>query len=178
MANKQRIDDDFDDDDDLDDDDDDQVSDTDDTPLIKKLRREKKQLERENKKLKKDSDELSKRRKDDLVKESGLEELSERKRNAVIRDAEESGTELTKENLREIAIDLGYIEEQEDETKAADTRIDNAGEGAKGGKSSSKITATDVNDWDYDKRQRFFNEHRDEWEAIKRGESVVVPSFQ
>lgn len=173
---KQNLDDDLDDDDELDDDDLDGADD--DTPLIKKLRKEKKQLERENKTLKKDQESHAEERKQNALEAAGLAELSEKKRNAILRDIEADGEEVTKESAKAAAIELGYAEDENDETEDAETRIDKATEGAKGGKGAKKITPEDVNDWDDDKRKRFYLNHRDEWEAIKRGESVVVPSFQ
>lgn len=89
--------------------------------------------------------------------------------------------ELTPEALKATASDLGFVEAEEEETaedtqaREAAQQVQRATAGATPPGKSALLSPKDVEGWSQEKQMRFLRKHRDEWEALKRQETVTNP---
>ncbi|MFY9588670.1 MAG: hypothetical protein WAT66_14595 [Actinomycetota bacterium] len=93
--------------------------------------------------------------------------------------AHEDG-DLSKEAIRATAVELRFLEAEEEESeqdidaRAAAERINRAVATATTRGKGALLTVEDVAEWTHEKKRRFMDKNPDAWEQLKRGESVSV----
>lgn len=148
----------------------------DDTPLIRKLRRDLKAAQRKGKRVDDLESKVRTLEGAQTLASAGLDKLTERQRQTLLREV---GDEVTTEKLREAAIELGWAEAEPDPAEAdvdEHDAISRAGKGAQG-KGSSEITPQAAASWDHQRRREFMKQHPAEWDALKKGETVRGVTF-
>lgn len=157
-----------------DDDDPDLNDDPDDNSVIRKLRkdaRDGKAAVRENATLKAENATLKNEK---LMRQAGLDSLSEKKQRAILGDIE---GEVTVDALKASAIDLGYLEaKEEDDDDEAQQQMADAAATTNAGqhKAQDTMTAADFAKLDMKAKKDFIQRNPEKFEALKRGESVKL----
>jgi hypothetical protein len=168
-------------DDDLDLDDDEYADDSDDdSNLVKRLRGELRKAQKAAKTGRDTETERDTLRRELAVYKAGLD-LKPRQVAALF--AAHEGDDMSPEALRATAVDLGWVEPEQDgddeqatEAAAGHERISAAANGASPVQAGA-ITPGDVVQWGVDKARRFMDEHPAHWESLKRGETVTGVPF-
>lgn len=164
----------YDEDDDTEDGDDGQQ---DDNSVIRKLRGSLKEANKRAKITDEERAELAQHRASAALSGAGLE-LNPRQQSALLK---ELGDEpLTADNLRTVAVELGFaepvVDQEADAEAAAQAAIAAASKGANlsGSSVTGIITAEEYGSWDVARRSDFRNRHPEAIKAFQRGESVRV----
>ncbi len=146
----------------------------DDSSVIKDLRKQAKdgrRAARERDSLKAENLSLKNER---LIRQAGLDKLNERQQKAVLREIE---GEATAESVKEIALDLGFIQaedENHDEDDAQEQMANAAANGNTGRTSSDTLTAADFAKWDMPRKKDFIDRYPEKFAALKRNENVKL----
>ena len=150
----------------------------DDDDTIRKIRNRNRQMAKELKRLKQVESDHAKLRQDTAIGQIG-KELNERQVKALLATHE---GDMTTEALRATAAELGFIEADDAEPVPpedldAEEQVNKAVAGSSSPNTAGLITPADASSWGVDKQIRFKKQHPDAFEALKRGESVKVPTF-
>lgn len=160
--------------DDLEDEHDDEQPD--DSPVIRKLRKEARDGRKAQKRIGELEAKVFSYESQAAITAAGLT-LNERQQRALLRELE-PGTAPTPETLRSIAGDLGFdvpaINDgnQTAEEDAVQKVIVNASAGANTGGVPDTLTPKEFAGWDMARRVDFMNRHPEKMAALERGESV------
>lgn len=147
----------------------------DDTPLIRQLRQKLKDTAKEAKSGRDAATELATLRREDAIRKANVEGLNDRQMKTLVRELE--GQDPTAENVRSIAVELGWATQNPEDVDRQDQidaqlRISEAASGGGMPPNYSTITPDDVAEWPVDKILRFRSKYPDQFEALKRGEEV------
>lgn len=147
----------------------------DDDHLVRRLRNQLKESSKRAKEAEELRTKLSEFERRDAIRAAGLE-LNDRQVRALL--ASHDG-ELTAEDLRATAVDLGFAQDETEvpeEEQAAHERVAAA---AKGGKppQAGVVTPADAAGWSTEKWVRFAKQHPEHAETIRRGEPVSGVTF-
>lgn len=149
----------------------------DDTDLVRDLRRQLRSKSKEVNRLKAVEEEASALKREKAFRDAKIDGLTERQMKVL---ANEHDGDMTPEALRQTAIELGFVNDEEGDQLANDLteheQIDSASSGSRAPK-GGVITPTMVREWGTDKILKFRAEFPDAFEQIKRGEEVHGITF-
>lgn len=142
----------------------------------KRLRKQRNEFQEQARQEKERADKLEEQLRERDFSEAVRDlQLNDRQRKALRREWEQDGDGKT-ETIRSIAVDLGLAEPEFDEQAAEESAWRRADDIATGARvpGSGRVTPADVAGWPAAQRQRFRRDHPDQFEALKRGESIVL----
>ncbi len=159
-------------DDDIEDEED--QDDPNDSSVIKTLRREAKDGRKAAKERDQLKSEIVSLRNEKLFRSSKASHLSEKQQRAVLSNIE---GEATVELIDAEALDLGFIQaedENHDDDDAQEQMANAAANGNTGRSSSDTLTAADFGSWDMPRKKDFIDRYPEKFAALKRGENVKL----